>query len=239
LACAQTSRAQSGSGLNPAGPGEARGERRRGPRAKRARRWGLHDQLTPRASIARKPMRRRLPLVDGIGRIAGRRGRPRQRPNQVIADRGYDHDKYRQELWRRGVKPAIAPQSTARASGVCGGLSSVRLPGCTTADIAVSRAGGIAALVWVKWHGHTPNCRPEQGRREWIVHSDRCEYPMSVGGFSHRALPCVWRPMPVGDAPARLPGGECVCDVVMPGRRAASRPSPRRGRGADRRGRGR
>jgi transposase len=36
-----------------------------------------------------------LPLVDGIGAIAGKRGRPRQRPDQVIADRGYDHDKYR------------------------------------------------------------------------------------------------------------------------------------------------
>jgi len=25
----------------------------------------------------------------------------------MIADRGYDHDKYRHELWRRGVKPVI------------------------------------------------------------------------------------------------------------------------------------
>jgi transposase len=31
-----------------------------------------------------------LPLVDGIGAIAGKHGRPRQRPDQVIADRGYD-----------------------------------------------------------------------------------------------------------------------------------------------------
>ena len=39
------------------------------------------------------------------------------------------------------------------------------------------------------------------------------------------------------DAPARtwlssLSGGACVANAVMPGRRAASRPSPRRGRGA-------
>ena len=27
-------------------------------------------------------------------------------PTRSIADRGYDHDKYRRELWRRGVKPA-------------------------------------------------------------------------------------------------------------------------------------
>jgi hypothetical protein len=36
-----------------------------------------------------------LPLVDGITPVAGRVGRPRQRPNQSVADRGYDHDSYR------------------------------------------------------------------------------------------------------------------------------------------------
>ena len=59
-----------------------------------------------------------LPLVDGIGAIAGKRGRPRQRPDQVIADRGYDHDKYRRELWRRGVKPVIARRATEHGSGL-------------------------------------------------------------------------------------------------------------------------
>jgi transposase len=37
------------------------------------------------------------PLIDGIGSIAGKPGRPRQRPERVIADRNYDHDKYRRE----------------------------------------------------------------------------------------------------------------------------------------------
>src|SRR3954449_9818500 len=59
-----------------------------------------------------------LPLIDGIGAIAGKRGRPRQRPDQVIADRGYDHDKYRRELWRRGVKPVIARRCTDHGSGL-------------------------------------------------------------------------------------------------------------------------
>jgi transposase len=49
-----------------------------------------------------------LPLVDGIMPVAGKVGRPRQRPDRIIADRGYDHDSYRRELWRRGVKPSIA-----------------------------------------------------------------------------------------------------------------------------------
>jgi transposase len=59
-----------------------------------------------------------LPLVDGIGAIAGKRGRPRRRPDRMIADRGYDHDKYRRELWRRGVKPVIARRGTEHGSGL-------------------------------------------------------------------------------------------------------------------------
>jgi transposase len=59
-----------------------------------------------------------LPLVDGIGAIAGKLGRPRQRPDRVIADRGYDHDKYRRELWRRGLKPVIARRATEHGSGL-------------------------------------------------------------------------------------------------------------------------
>ena len=59
-----------------------------------------------------------MPLVDGIGPIAGKRGRPRQRPDRVIADRGYDHDTYRRALWRRNVKPVIARRQTAHGSGL-------------------------------------------------------------------------------------------------------------------------
>jgi transposase len=59
-----------------------------------------------------------LPLVDGIMPVAGKVGRPRQRPDQIVADRGYDHDSYRRELWRRGVKPVIAPRGTEHGSGL-------------------------------------------------------------------------------------------------------------------------
>ena len=52
-----------------------------------------------------------LPLVDGITPVPGKVGRPRQRPDQIVADRGYDHDSYRRELWR-GVKPSIARRGT-------------------------------------------------------------------------------------------------------------------------------
>jgi transposase len=59
-----------------------------------------------------------LPLIDGIGAIAGKRGRPRRRPDRVFGDRGYDHDRYRRELWRRRVKPRIARRGTEHGSGL-------------------------------------------------------------------------------------------------------------------------
>jgi hypothetical protein len=36
-----------------------------------------------------------MPLIQAIPPARGHRGRPRQRPDAVYADRGYDHDKYR------------------------------------------------------------------------------------------------------------------------------------------------
>jgi len=59
-----------------------------------------------------------LPLLDAIPPIRGRRGRPRRRPRKVYADRGYDHDKYRQLLGERGITPVIARRGTAHGSGL-------------------------------------------------------------------------------------------------------------------------
>jgi IS5 family transposase len=36
----------------------------------------------------------------------------------VIADRGYDHEKYRRALRRRGIKPVIARRGTDHGSGL-------------------------------------------------------------------------------------------------------------------------
>jgi transposase len=59
-----------------------------------------------------------LPLLDAIPPIRGLRGRPRRRPRKVYADRGYDHDKYRQLLRERGITPVIARRGTAHGSGL-------------------------------------------------------------------------------------------------------------------------
>jgi transposase len=59
-----------------------------------------------------------LPLIDGVAPVRGKIGRPRQRADRLIADRGYDHDKYRRQLRARGVKPIIARRGTKHSAGL-------------------------------------------------------------------------------------------------------------------------
>jgi transposase len=59
-----------------------------------------------------------LSLVDGLEPVRGKVGRPRKRAERLLADRGYDFDKYRRELWARGVKPLIARRETEHGSGL-------------------------------------------------------------------------------------------------------------------------
>jgi hypothetical protein len=59
-----------------------------------------------------------LPLIDAIGPVTGKRGRPRQRPDALYGDRGYDHDKHRRLLRKRGVRPKIARRGQPHGSGL-------------------------------------------------------------------------------------------------------------------------
>ena len=59
-----------------------------------------------------------MPLIAAIPPVRGRRGRPRQRPGAVYADRGYDHDKYRRQVRDKGIKPMIARRGTEHGSGL-------------------------------------------------------------------------------------------------------------------------
>lgn len=58
------------------------------------------------------------PLIDAIGPVAGKRGRPRKRPDVLYGDRAYDHQKHRRKLRRRGVKAAIARRGAGHGSGL-------------------------------------------------------------------------------------------------------------------------
>jgi transposase len=59
-----------------------------------------------------------LPLIDGLGAVSGKVGRPPRRAERLIADRGYDHDKYRRALHERGVEPVIARRGISHGSGL-------------------------------------------------------------------------------------------------------------------------
>ncbi|GAA3272279.1 DDE transposase [Streptomyces roseochromogenus] len=58
-----------------------------------------------------------IPLLEAVPPVRGKRGRPRSRPDGVLADHGYDHDKYRRVVWRLGVKPSIARRGTEHGPG--------------------------------------------------------------------------------------------------------------------------
>jgi transposase len=59
-----------------------------------------------------------LPLVDQIPPIAGKPGRPRQRPDDVQGDRAYDSQPHRRELRRRGIASVLARRGTEHGSGL-------------------------------------------------------------------------------------------------------------------------
>jgi transposase len=60
-----------------------------------------------------------IALVDGIPPIKQPRGRPRKRPDEVLADRAYDAEqKIRKPLRRRKTEPLIAKRNTTHGSGL-------------------------------------------------------------------------------------------------------------------------
>lgn len=59
-----------------------------------------------------------IPLLEAVPPVQELRGRPRNRPKRLFADRRYDFDKYRRLLWKRGIKPLIARRGVAHGSGL-------------------------------------------------------------------------------------------------------------------------
>ena len=60
-----------------------------------------------------------MPLVDAIPPIKRPTGRPRKRPDTVLADRAYDAEqKIRRPLRARGIRPLIAQRNTEHGSGL-------------------------------------------------------------------------------------------------------------------------
>ncbi|MFD6464630.1 IS5 family transposase [Streptomyces goshikiensis] len=59
-----------------------------------------------------------IPLLKKIPSVAGLVGRPRKRPDSLLGDHGYDHDKYRRLAWALGIKPVIARRGVPHGSGL-------------------------------------------------------------------------------------------------------------------------
>jgi hypothetical protein len=59
-----------------------------------------------------------IPLLKAVPPVRGKRGRPRQRPDVVLADRGYDHDKYRRLVRALGIRLMIARRRTKHGAGL-------------------------------------------------------------------------------------------------------------------------
>ena len=57
-------------------------------------------------------------LLDAIPPVRGRPGRPRRKPESVFADRGYDHEVYRDQVRARRILPVIARRGTPHGSGL-------------------------------------------------------------------------------------------------------------------------
>jgi transposase len=93
----------------------------------RARRGSKHHLLVDASGIPlawtvtggnRNDVTQLVPLVERVPPVRGKVGQPRRRPERVTADRGYDHDKHRRELRRRGIGSEIARRQTDHGSGL-------------------------------------------------------------------------------------------------------------------------
>ncbi|MDX2691976.1 IS5 family transposase [Streptomyces ipomoeae] len=105
---------------------------RRGPKSgpspvDRARPGSKHHVLTDGQGIPlavsltggnRNDVTQLVPLLDKVPAVAGVVGRPRRRPDALLADRGYDHDKYRRLVRARGITPVIAERGQPHGSGL-------------------------------------------------------------------------------------------------------------------------
>jgi transposase len=69
-----------------------------------------------------------VPVLDAIAIRHGRPGRPRKRPDLLLADRGYAHDSTRAMLRRRGIRHAIPERRDQAARRAAKGARGGRPP---------------------------------------------------------------------------------------------------------------
>jgi hypothetical protein len=66
----------------------------------------------------RKDVTHLIPLIQAVPPIRGKRGQPLRRPGYLHADRGYDHEAYRDKVRRFPITPQLARRGTGHGSGL-------------------------------------------------------------------------------------------------------------------------
>ena len=86
-----------------------------------------------------------IPLIQTIPPIRGKRGQTLRRPRRVYADRGYDHEVYRDKVRRLEITPVIARRGTEHGSGLGATAGWWKAPSrCCTGSAAFASAGSAA-----------------------------------------------------------------------------------------------
>ncbi|GHE14362.1 hypothetical protein GCM10010339_84620 [Streptomyces alanosinicus] len=98
----------------PGGPGQGR------QRAPPDRRGARHPARGITTGGDRKDVTRLIPLIQAVPPIRGKRGRPLRRPKHLYADRGHDHEVYRDKVRRFQITPHLAQRGTGHGSGLGG-----------------------------------------------------------------------------------------------------------------------
>jgi Transposase DDE domain len=150
-----------------------------------------------------------LAMVDAIPPLHGERGRPRQRPDCVLGDRGYDAAAIRRGLRIRYIVPLLAMRRTAHGSGL-GRLrwsSSAHSPGSVsfaacecgtksgpTSTRRSSRSGALICWQSLRRRWRTAERmaaarRPSPGRRLWQSPPRRCSVTSWAGRRDPSTLP--------------------------------------------------
>ena len=104
------------------------GELRTGPSpVDRARAGSKHHVLTDACGLPlavavtgghRNASPQLIPLMDTVASMEACNGPLCARPKRIVADRGYDHDRYRMLVRKRGIEPVVARRRTEHGSGL-------------------------------------------------------------------------------------------------------------------------
>jgi transposase len=91
----------------------------------RARRGSKHHLLVDGGGLPlawtltagnRNDVTQLIALIDLVPQVRGRPGRPRKRPERLLADRGYDSEGHRRQIRARGIEPLISRRETPHGS---------------------------------------------------------------------------------------------------------------------------